>query len=186
MSNEFFWAVGRSTGVVAMVLLTLSVAMGVRARAAKPFLGLPRFAVTNIHRSISLMSVVFTMVHVLTLLFDKYSGLNLMDMVVPFGASINIFLNALGTVSLDLLLALAITGLLKTKISERFFHLVHWSAYLCWPLAIVHAFEGSDLGELWYLAVALTCIAVVCGSLIFRLSTNFSDYSAQRYREVRS
>lgn len=186
MSDEFFWAIGRSTGVVAMVLLTLSVALGIRSRAAKPLLGVPRFAVTNIHRSVSLMAVVFTVVHVGTLVFDKYSGISLIDMVIPFGASSNIFLNALGTVSLNVLLALAISGLLKSKISERTFHLIHWGAYVCWPLAIVHGFEGSDMGQLWYLGVTLACLAVVCASLIYRLSANFSDYSAQRYREVRS
>lgn len=186
MTNEIFWAVGRSTGVVATVLLTFSVAMGIRARSARPIWVLPRFAVTQLHRSISLFSLIFTLAHVGTLLFDKYAKLNLLDFFLPFVATDAPLMNGLGTVALDLLLALSITGLLKSRLSERIFHLVHWGAYMCWPLAIIHGFKGSDAQQTWFLLLNIVCIVVVGWSLFQRVQLNFADYSTRRTQEIQS
>ena len=187
MTNEIFWAVARSTGVMALLLLTLSVVLGVVTRSARPVLFIPRFAVTQIHRTTSLLSLVFVLVHVGSLLFDRYSGLNLLDLFVPFLSGENALTNGLGTLALDLLLALAITGILRPRISERVFHAVHWGAYACWPLALVHGLgSGTDAGEIWYLLLNIGCLGMVAVALIARLSRHFTDFSHRRTQEVRS
>lgn len=187
MTNEVFWAIARSTGVMSLLLLTASVALGVVTRSARPLPFIPRFAVMQIHRSVSLLSLVFVLVHVGSLLFDRYSGLNLLDFFVPFISSSDALTNGLGTLALDLLLALAITGILRARISEKLFHLVHWGAYACWPLTLAHGLgSGSDSGESWFLALCIGCIGVVALALVARLRSRFMDYSHKRTREVRS
>lgn len=170
MNDEFFWAIARSTGATAMVLLSVSVALGIATRSAKTLPGVPRFAVQNIHRSTSLFALLFTLVHVVSLLFDKYAQLNLVDLLIPFISQREPFWYGLGTLAFDLLLALAITGILRARISDRLFHLVHWGAYACWPIALVHGLgAGSDTGQKWFLALTLASVALVFSAVIWRL-----------------
>lgn len=183
MSDEILWAIGRGTGAVALVLLTLSVALGIQARSGKKLLGTPRFAVANIHRSVSLLSLVFTLLHVTALLFDQYAKLNLAALFIPFTARSEPFWNGLGAIALDLLLALAITGLLRNRIGEKTFRLIHWGAYACWPVALAHGVGiGTDSADGWFLALTLSCLALVSISLIYRFSLNFTGYSRARQR----
>ena len=82
--NELLWAFGRASGVVSLLLFTASVLLGILTRAGRPLPGLPRFSVSLVHRNISLLAVVFLVLHVGTLMFDSYAKLNPVDLVVPF------------------------------------------------------------------------------------------------------
>lgn len=179
MTNEIYWAIARSTGAVALVLLSLSVALGIFTRSAKTYLGVPRFATTSIHRSASLLALLFTLIHVATLLLDTYTGLTLYHFFIPFTSSHKTLTYGLGTLAFDLLLALAATGLLRSHIPEKLFHLVHWGAYAAWPAALIHGItSGSDTDQGWFLALTLGCIALVGASITYRLLPAFSRHRA--------
>jgi methionine sulfoxide reductase heme-binding subunit len=131
--------------VVALVLLSLVVALGIATRSGRPLPGLPRFAVTAVHRSASLLAVVFVAVHVLTLLFDPYAQLDLISLLVPFTAGAQPFWYGLGAVALDLILALVATSLLRGRLGPRVWRGIHWSAYAAWPIALAHGLgSGSE------------------------------------------
>jgi sulfoxide reductase heme-binding subunit YedZ len=72
MSSTTLWYLTRATGIVALVLLTATMVLGLattnRAKARK----WPGFTQQEIHRRISLLSVVFLAVHVLTSVLDTY------------------------------------------------------------------------------------------------------------------
>lgn len=177
MTNEIYWAIARSTGAAAMALLTLSVALGILARSGKTYLGVPRFATSTIHRTSSLLALVFTAVHVITLLLDSYTGLSLYQFFIPFTTTDDTFAYGLGTLAFDLILALAMTGLLRSRIPEKLFHGIHWAAsYACWPAALFHGLtSGSDAGEGWFLALTLGCIATVGAATTYRVLPLFSN-----------
>ena len=61
-----FWYASRATGVVALLLLTAVLVLGILVNRQGRLPGLPRFAVTSLHRNISLLAVAFIAVHVLT------------------------------------------------------------------------------------------------------------------------
>nr|BFF16385.1 hypothetical protein GCM10025699_76880 [Microbacterium flavescens] len=69
------WALGRGTGVAALVLFTVSIVLGVLTRSGRPLPGLPRFAVTLVHRDVSLTATVFLLIHIVSLFFDSYAQL---------------------------------------------------------------------------------------------------------------
>lgn len=177
MTNEIYWAIARSTGAAAIALLTLSVALGILARSGKTYLSVPRFATNAIHRSSSLLALVFTTVHIITLLLDSYTGLSLYQFFIPFTTADNTLAYGLGTLAFDLIFALAITGLLRSRIPEKLFHSVHWASYACWPVALFHGLtSGSDVGEGWFLTLTLSCIATVGAATIYRILPLFGNH----------
>lgn len=71
-SSTALWYMSRATGVVALLLLTAVVLLGLLVARQGRLPGLPRFAVTGLHRNLSLLSVVFIAAHVLTAVTDGY------------------------------------------------------------------------------------------------------------------
>jgi sulfoxide reductase heme-binding subunit YedZ len=179
--TDALWYLGRGTGVVSLVLLTLVLTLGIVTRSGRPLPGLPRFAVTALHRSTSLLAVVFVAVHVLTLLFDPYAQLDLVSLVVPFTAGADPFWYGLGAVALDLLLALVMTSLLRRHIGPRVWRGLHWTAYACWPIALAHGLgAGTDAATGWMLTTVGVCMATLLGAVGRRWSERFSEVSEPR------
>src|SRR3546814_10287012 len=56
LMDQALWALGRGTGIAALVLLTLSMASGMVTRSGRPILTLPRFGVVELHKNTSLRS----------------------------------------------------------------------------------------------------------------------------------
>jgi sulfoxide reductase heme-binding subunit YedZ len=132
---------------------------------------LPGFAAVGLHRSISLLSVVFLLVHVVTAVADPYAVVSLASVFVPFVAGRSAFWVGLGALSLDLVAALIVTSLLRSRLSLKVWRGVHWAAYLAWPLAIGHSLGiGSDMGTLWLRALAGGCVAVVAAAVAVRFA----------------
>lgn len=175
MTGEQFdtalWYLGRGTGVMALVLLTVSVALGVAARSGEPLGPLPRFAVTAVHRSASAISVVLLVVHVLTLLADPYAQLKLVDVVVPFLGASDPFWLGVGTLGLDLLVAVMVTSWLRNRIGFRAWQAVHWLAYAAWPVSLLHTLGmGSDASTGWLRVLSVACFAAVAGAAVLRFT----------------
>jgi methionine sulfoxide reductase heme-binding subunit len=174
--TDALWFLGRGTGVVSLVLLSLVVALGVATRSGRPLPGLPRFAVAAVHRSAALLAVAFLVVHVTTLLFDPYAQLDLLALVVPFTAQAEPFWYGLGALALDLVVALVATSLLRARLGPRAWRAVHWLAYAAWPVAVLHGIgSGSDAGTGWLLAITGVCVAGVLAAVAWRLRPGFAE-----------
>ncbi|KAA9153624.1 hypothetical protein FPZ12_034155 [Amycolatopsis acidicola] len=179
MTSQALWDFGRGSGVVALVLLTLSMVLGIATRSGRPAPWLPRFAVAETHRNTSLLATVFLVLHVGLLLFDPYAQLRIFDLVFPFVGNYRPFWQGLGTVALDLMIALVVTSLLRTRIGLRTWRGIHWAAYGLWPIALVHALgTGTDSFSAWFLVLAIVCVAAVLGALGWRLSARFTERRA--------
>jgi sulfoxide reductase heme-binding subunit YedZ len=184
--TDALWYFARGTGLVALVLLTVVVALGIGARSGRTAFGLPKFAVSMLHRNAALMAVILLAAHVLSLLFDPYAQLRLFDIVVPFAGNYRPFWQGLGTLAFDLVLALIATSLLRHRIGARTWRIVHWLAYLCWPIALLHGLEtGTDGGTWWLRTIAGLCAATVVAALAWRLSPSFTRFPQRATRRVR-
>ena len=73
----------RGSGVTALLLLTGVLALGILTSRKTSLPTLPRFATMTLHRSISLLAMVFLAVHVGTAVLDPYAEVGLLDVVVP-------------------------------------------------------------------------------------------------------
>lgn len=185
--GQILWFASRATGLVALPLLTAGLVLGVAGSARLASVGWPRFALAELHRNISLMTVLFLAVHVSTAIIDPYAGIQLLDAVVPFVSGYHPFWLGLGAVALDLTLALIVTSLLRTRLSHRLWRTVHWAGYLCWPVALVHGLGigGNDTGRAWVIGLNVACVLVVLVALVWRLrSAAHPDTAARRAATV--
>ncbi|XVU23741.1 ferric reductase-like transmembrane domain-containing protein [Actinoplanes sp. CA-054009] len=183
--TDALWYFARGSGVVSLVLLTVVVALGIGARSGRTAFNLPRFAVSLLHRNAALLAVVFLVLHVVSLLFDPYAQLRLFDLVLPFVGNYRPLWQGLGTLGLDLMIAIVVTSLLRHRIGARAWRAVHWLAYLCWPVALMHGLgTGSDNGTVWLWAISLVCVAVVLAAVIWRLTPSFTRFPQRAERKV--
>jgi methionine sulfoxide reductase heme-binding subunit len=167
---SIYWYLTRSTGAVALVLLTLAIALGVLdvRRFSTP--RWPRFVVDSLHRNVSLLAMVFLLLHILTSVLDSFAPISLVDAVVPFAGSYRPFWLGLGAISFDLLLAVTITSLLRKRMGYASWRAIHWLTYASWPVALLHGLgTGSDVKSTWLLALSIACLAVVLGAVLIRV-----------------
>jgi len=170
-SSTIFWYLSRATGVVTLVLLTLTVALGVANVKRLQTRRIPRFVVDAVHRNVALLSVVFLAIHVLSSVADSYVSISFLEAVLPFGSSYRPFWVGLGAVSLDLMLAVVVTSLLRRRIGHRVWRATHWLAYASWPIALAHSLgTGTDAGSGWMLALSALCVATVGAAVVARIA----------------
>jgi methionine sulfoxide reductase heme-binding subunit len=175
-SSTVLWYASRATGVVALLLLTAVLLLGLLVTRQGRLPGLPRFAVTGLHRNLSLIAVVFVALHVLTAVTDGYVNIPLTAAVVPLASPYERLWLGLGAVSFDIMIAVIVTSLLRRHLSRRLWRGVHLLAYASWPVAWLHSITSStDMrhGELFLLALA--CVAAVVIAVGWRLAAAARD-----------
>lgn len=175
------WYLTRGTGVVALVLLTLSVALGVANVRRLHTAEMPRFVLGAIHRNASLLAVVFLLVHIGTSLLDGFAPIRLLDVIVPFRSAYRPLWLGFGAVAFDLLIAVSITSLLRRRIGYRAWRATHWAAYACWPVALLHGLgTGSDAKTTWMLAITGICVIVVIVAVVARATDGWPHHAGAR------
>lgn len=165
------WYATRAFGVVALVLLTATVILGIAGTARFAAPGLPRVVTAGLHRNLSLLVLVLVALHVLSTIADGYAPIGFAAVVVPFGSAYRPLWLGLGAVAFDMLVAVTLTSLLRDRLSYRAWRCVHWFGYACWPVALWHSLgTGTDTKVPWLLAIDALCIAGVAGAVWWRLS----------------
>ncbi|HVA75181.1 MAG TPA: ferric reductase-like transmembrane domain-containing protein [Acidimicrobiales bacterium] len=170
-NSQALWYMTRGFGLLDLVLLTATMVMGLTqvVRYARP--GWPRFVVSALHKNISLLAVVFLGVHVATAVLDTFAPISIASVFIPFVGKYRPLWLGLGALSLDLLVALVVTSLVRERMGQRAWRLLHWAAYLCWPVAIVHGLgTGTDTKLGWVLAINAACVAAGVGAIWWRLA----------------
>ncbi|MEP6812531.1 MAG: ferric reductase-like transmembrane domain-containing protein [Actinomycetota bacterium] len=166
------WYATRGTGIVSLVLLTAIVVLGIAGSQRLRSDRWPRFLVVGLHRNLTLLALVFLAVHIGTSVLDSYAPIRLVDAVVPFVSAYRPVWLGLGAVAFDLLLALTVTSLLRARIGYRSWRVLHWLAYVSWPVALVHALgTGSDARVSWLQGLAIVATLGVAAAVLVRLRT---------------
>jgi len=186
MNNTLLWYTTRGAGVVSMVLLSGVMALGMLTRARAGGRRWPRFLTAALHRDLSLMALAFLALHVVTAVVDPYTHLGITAATIPFGSYYRTFWLGLGTVAVELMLAIAATSLLRARIGQRAWRAVHWLAYACWPIAIAHGLgTGTDAGSVWMSAITVLCVAGVLSAGAFRLLSPGDPLGAEKRAATR-
>jgi sulfoxide reductase heme-binding subunit YedZ len=176
-----YWYLTRGAGVVSLLLLSGSVVLGIvdvnRWRTER----WPRFVIDGLHRNISLLALVMVVVHVLTTVADSFTPVGLKDAIIPFASPYRPLWLGLGALAFDLLLAVAVTSVFRRRLGHRAWRGVHWAAYACWPLALVHGLgTGTDTALPWMLALTAICVLAVGIAVGWRIGTASPDHPARR------
>jgi hypothetical protein len=156
------WYLTRATGAVTLLLLTVAVVLGISNARRIQAPGWPRFVVEGVHRNVSLLAIAVLAVHIATTVLDPFGSISLVNAVIPFTGTYRPLWLGLGACASDLLLAVAITSLVRRRLGHGAWRAAHWLAYICWPLAVFHGLgTGSDARELWLLALTTVCVFAV-------------------------
>jgi methionine sulfoxide reductase heme-binding subunit len=175
-SSTALWYTSRATGVVALLLLTAVMLLGLLVTRQGRLAGLPRFAVSGLHRNLSLLATAFVVVHVLSAVTDGYVSIPVTAAVIPLTSPYERLWLGIGTVSFDLMLAAVVTSLLRRRLSRRAWRAVHLTAYVSWPVAWLHSvFSGGDLRHGPLLFVAIACAVAVIAAALWRASEAAGD-----------
>ncbi len=159
------WYLARGAGSVTLVLLSATLILGITgALRWQPGRRIPRFVVDGLHRNLSLLAVLLLVLHILTAVLDPFAHLKLLDAVIPLASSYRPLWVGFGALAFDLLLALVLTSLVRRRLGLRAWRLVHWSAYACWPVAVLHGLgTGTDARAGWFQILTAICVlGVVC------------------------
>jgi len=171
VGGKTFWYLTRGSGVVALLVLTCSVVLGILSAGRWHSRRWPRFVLEGLHRNVSLVVLVFLAIHVATTVLDGFVPIGWLDVVLPFGAGYRPVWVGLGAVAVDCLLAIVITSLLRVRIGHATWRNIHWLAYASWPIALVHGLgSGTDSAERWMVGLDGLAIAAVLAALWWRIA----------------
>jgi len=170
-SGPGLWYATRATGLVTLLLLTASMLLGIITAGRFASEKWPRFVTVGLHRNVTLLVLAFLAVHVGTTVLDTYTSIPATAAVVPFASSYKTPWLGLGAVAVDLLLAVLVTSLLRGRLGFRVWRGLHWLAYACWPVALIHGLgTGTDRRTLWVFAAAIGCGCAVAAAATWRLA----------------
>jgi len=165
------WYVARAGGVVAYLLLSFTVCIGVGLAGRARVPGFPRFAVNDLHRFAGILTATFIAIHVGAILLDSYVHFSLAQIVVPLAASYRSVDVAFGIVAAELLIALGVTNRLRRVLPRRLWRGAHYLNFAVWALATIHGLTaGTDNATGWLLATYVTAIATVGGLACWRFA----------------
>jgi len=180
-SSTAMWYLTRGTGAVALVLLSTVTVLGVlnSIRWSPP--RTPRFVLQRIHRNLSLIAVAFIAVHIATAVIDGFAGIRWIDAVIPFVSAYRPLWLGLGAVAFDLIIAIALTSLLRGHLNYVAWRVVHWMSYALWGVALFHALgTGSDGSRPWMLGLVAVSIGAVAAAVVWRIAVGWGEWAPGR------
>ena len=168
--SQGLWLVSRASGLALLVLFSLVLVLGVATRLGSAPRRWPRFAVAELHRTLSLFAVAFLGLHVVTAILDPYVTIGWAATALPFASGYRTAAIGLGTLAVDFGGAVLLTSLARARLGYRAWRAVHWLAYLAWPVAFAHSLTaGNDLRIWWVALIELGSATMVATALLARL-----------------
>jgi hypothetical protein len=164
------WDVARTGGLVAYALLTASVAMGLALSLGWRSPRWTRFVTNEVHRFVTLLSLVFVVVHGVAIAVDPFIKVSVPDVLVPFLTSYRPVWVALGIIAGYLALAVYLSERIRSRIGYAWWRRFHTLAFVAFVMALVHGIAtGSDTRTIWALAFYGGSLLLVGSLLILRL-----------------
>lgn len=164
------WYFARSAGIVAYLLLTSSVLLGLLL-AGKAKLAWPRFAVEDVHRHLAILTGVFIALHGATLMLDTVVPIGLAQELVPFTSRYRPLAVGLGVTAMELVAAVGVSNALRPRIPYGAWRKLHYLTLPAWLLATLHAvLAGTDASDPWFVGIAAGSCAAVAMTAFARFS----------------
>ena len=166
------WYFARSAGIVAYLLLSSSVLLGVLMAGRSTF-SWPKFAVEEVHRFLAILTGVFIVLHGGSLLLDRVVPISLGEELVPFTSPYRPLAVGLGICAMELIAAVGVTNALRKRMPYGAWRKVHYLTLPAWLLASLHGvLAGTDAGDPWFAAIAAGSFAAVVIAAFARFSAS--------------
>ncbi|WP_156184693.1 ferric reductase-like transmembrane domain-containing protein [Allosalinactinospora lopnorensis] len=182
VAQDFLWEL---SGVLALLGLTGAVVGGLIATDRLVLYSEHRLLFQTLHRSAAIGSVGFLFAHVtLQIAFGQAGIANVLS---PFGLNVAV---AFGVIASDLMLVIIITGIMRRRFASgtrpRVWRLIHATAYLCWPFAIVHGLTAGRAPNGWVILGYALCLLAVGLALVLRMAVILRGGNPRRNAEEAS
>ncbi len=171
MGVSLTWVTTRAAGYTSFVLLTASVALGLLLSSQWRSSRWPRFATTELHRFVTLLTLVFIAIHVSVALLDRFIRFSFVEVLVPFISHYRPLWTGLGIVAAYLATAVWLSTWLQRLIGYRWWRRLHFATFVVYAAAAAHGIgSGSDTRSAWSWAIYVASFTLVGGLLGLRLS----------------
>ena len=169
-ADQFFWILARVAGLSSYAALAIALVTGIGLRSGVlDWLGSNR-AVRSLHEYTTVLWVPLAALHVLALLLDATARIGVLDVFLPFHASYGTLAIGLGSLSFDLLLAVAVAAYMKRRMRKDVWLWVHRLAYAAFALAFLHAvLSGTDFSDPAVSAITWGTAAAVLTLMLARV-----------------
>lgn len=170
LATRGWWIASRSSGIVALVLVTISVGIGL-TMAGKPIRvpGLNR-KLLAVHEQTALAGLAAICVHGLTLLADPWLKPGIAGVAVPFAMPLHSFWTGLGVIAGYLALLLGPSFYLRKRIGAKLWRKAHRATVAVYLLGLIHALgAGSDTSSVVFQIWALATFVPLALLFVYRL-----------------
>lgn len=165
MSEQFWWYLARSGGIVALFLAAASVIWGLLLSGGYLERNPTKKWLLSLHRWLGGITVVFTAIHVIALRLDSFVDYTFADLLVPFAATKapGQWPIAWGVIAAYLLVAVQGTSLMMKRLPRRLWRWIHLSSYAVLVTGIVHGAQaGTDSSnQLYIVGVVIAALSTV-------------------------
>jgi sulfoxide reductase heme-binding subunit YedZ len=167
-----WWLASRAAGVVALLLVSVSVGLGL-ANAARLTPPRARRVALVVHRQTALAALVSIAAHGLLLLPDHWLHPGAAGIAVPFAIAYRPLATALGIVGGYLAAVLGLSFYLRRRVGPRLWRKAHTATIAVYVMSVVHALTaGTDAGTLWLRALLVATGApialLLAGRILYR------------------
>ncbi|HZE28588.1 MAG TPA: ferric reductase-like transmembrane domain-containing protein [Gaiellaceae bacterium] len=177
------WYAARAGGMLAYLLLSASVAVGLLLSGRARLQRWPRFALEDVHAYLGLLTGAFIIVHGGALLLDHVVPFSLSQLVVPGTAGYRPLDVAFGVVAAELLAALAVTNYYRKRLPHGLWRRLHMLNFAVWGLALAHGLTaGTDATTTWALVVYAGSAWLVLALLVHRISLHWKPVGSTERR----
>ena len=163
VGQHVFWIASRASGVVAIVMLTFTVIVGLMA-GGRLFPGVKTRDLTRLHEFSSLASIFAIAAHGLLLLGDGYLNPSLADILVPFQIDYRPVYTGLGIVAGWVTLVLGLSYYVRNRVGAARWKKLHRFIIVAFALSVAHVLgAGTDATSAWlkYPLLAGTALVVI-------------------------
>ena len=184
-SQQFWWFVTRSAGIVAYLLLWLSTVWGLAVPSKLVAPVLEGGYTFDFHQFISLLSIAFVLLHILVLTFDRFLPYSLLQILIPFISPYRPEWVGMGVISFYIMVTVAGTFYLRTRIGMENFRLIHYFSLVAYFGVTLHGlFAGTDSPLASMQNIYLGSSLVVIGLTIYWLNQKYEQKQAAKRKAI--
>ena len=166
---HLLWITSRAAGTAALLLASVGVSIGllmggklVRGRGID---------LRAAHETISIATIVAIVVHAVALLGDQFLHPSVADITVPFVSGYKSAWTTIGILAGWSTIFLGLSFYARRWIGARRWRSMHRFTVLAWALGVIHSLgEGTDAGQVWFLAMTAIVVVPALGLFIARAS----------------
>jgi sulfoxide reductase heme-binding subunit YedZ len=171
MTHHTWWLASRAAGIVALLLVSASVLIGLAMASGllrKP--GIKR-ALLPFHEHTALAGLVAIGVHGVTLLGDAWLRPGVAGIAIPFVIGYRTVYVALGILAGYLAALLGLSFYARRRIGARLWRRLHKATVLVYAMGLVHTLgAGTDASTTWLRAVMLATAVPIVGLFALRVA----------------